>query len=102
MLTFLVPSFLAAIAFTVVAICAIVWAVLFPIRLLFKLMFGLLGAIVSVLLVPILLLVVGVVAVAALAAAFIAALVPLLPLLAMALVAWAIYKGVSRRTSPAL
>lgn len=106
MLTFLVLSSLAAMAFVMGAVGllvgGIIWLVLFPIRLLFRLVFGVAGLFLGLLLVPILGVVAAVVVVALLAAVAIAALVPLLPLLALLLIGWAFYKAVTRRTSPAI
>jgi hypothetical protein len=106
MLTFLVLSSLAAMAFVMGAVGllvgGIVWLVLFPVRLLFKLVFGVAGVLLGLLLVPILGIVAAIVAVAVLAAVAIAALVPLLPILALGFVGWALFKAVTRRTSPAI
>ena len=106
MLTFLVLSSLAAMAVAMGAVGllvgGIVWLVLFPIRLLFMLVFGVAGVLLGLLLVPILGVVAAIVAVVVVAAVAIAALVPLLPLIALALVGWALFKAVTRRTSPAI
>jgi hypothetical protein len=78
------------------------WAVLFPIRLAFKLIFGLVGLTLGAILLPLVLLVAGIAVVGALVAALIALITPLLPVLLLLLVGWAIYRVSSRRPSPVI
>lgn len=74
------------------------WAVLFPVRLAFKLTFGLVGLTLGALLMPFVLLLAGIAVVGALVAALIALITPLLPVVLLCLVGWAIYR-VSARSS---
>jgi hypothetical protein len=69
------------------------WLVFLPIRLLFKLLFGLGGLLVGVVAVPILLLLVVGGIVLALLAALASLVLPLLPVVLLGFVGWAIYKG---------
>jgi len=69
------------------------WALLFPIRLAMKLVFGILGVGLAAIVGPILLLVAVVAVLAALAAAFVALVLPLLPVLLLLVLGWAIYRG---------
>jgi hypothetical protein len=78
------------------------WAVLFPIRLAFKLLFGLVGLTLGAILLPFVLLVAGVAVVVALVAGLIALITPMLPVILFLLVGWAIYRVSSRRPSPVI
>jgi hypothetical protein len=78
------------------------WALLFPIRLAFKLMFGLIGLTLGAIFLPVLLLVAGIAVVGVLVAGLIALITPLLPVLLFLLVGWAIYRVSSRRPSPVI
>jgi hypothetical protein len=71
------------------------WAVLFPIRLAFKVIFGLGGLVLGAVLVPIVLVVVAVAVIGALIAGVIALVTPLLPVILLGLVGWAIYRASS-------
>lgn len=77
------------------------WIVAFPIRLFFKLLFGLGGLLLGVIMVPVVLVALAVGLIAALVAGFIALLLPLLPVILLGLVGWGIYKGASRRPTAA-
>ena len=70
----------------------LLWAVLFPIRLVLKLVFGLLGFGLAVLVVPVVVVVAGIALVGAIVAAIFALVAPLMPLLLVGLVGWAIYR----------
>ena len=74
------------------------WVVLFPIRLVLKLVFGILGIGLAVVAAPVVFLIAGVAIFAALAAAIIAIVMPLLPVILLGLLGWAIY-GMSTRPS---
>ncbi len=74
----------------------VLWAVLLPFRILFKLTFGLGGLLVGVIAAPLVLLVVVVGVVVALIGALLAVVLPLLPFVMLALLGWAIYRGATR------
>jgi hypothetical protein len=103
---FLALTFIAFALFCILGTVALVgflvkilfWAVLFPIRLAFKLIFGLVGLTLGAVLLPFVLLVAGIALVGALVAALIALVTPLLPVILLGLVGWAIYR-VSNRSS---
>lgn len=78
------------------------WLITLPIRILFRLMFGLGGGLLRLLLVPVIVLVFGVVAFALMLAAVVALLAPLVPVALLALAAWAIYRMTTRRSVPAI
>ena len=78
------------------------WLITLPIRILFRLMFGLGGGLLRLLLVPVIVLVFGVVAFALMLAAVVALLAPLVPVALVALAAWAIYRMTTRRSVPAI
>lgn len=107
MTTLLALALLGVAGFVLLAILAVVglvlkvllWTVLFPLRLAFKLLFGLLGVALAVIAAPIAmfggaLLVIGIAA-----AGFFALILPLVPVLLVALAGWAIYRASSRRRS---
>ena len=106
MLTFLVLSALALMVFVIggliaipiLAVASIVWLVLLPFKLLFKLIFGMGGMLLGLLAAPFLMLIVGVVLVGALLAGVLALLAPLLPIALLAVFAWALYRLISRRS----
>jgi hypothetical protein len=72
------------------------WAVFFPIRLAFKLIFGLLGLGLAVVLIPLVMIVAFIAIVGALLAALFAVVAPLLPVLLLGLVGWGIYRASTR------
>ncbi len=72
------------------------WALLFPLRLAFKLILGLVGLTLGALLIPFVLLIAGIAIIGALVAGLIALITPLLPVILLGLVGWAIYKVSSR------
>jgi hypothetical protein len=77
------------------------WLITFPIRLVFRLVFGLGGILLRFLFAPILMLVVGVAILVAFVAAVIALVTPLLPLAALAALGWVVYRvATSRRAMP--
>jgi hypothetical protein len=78
------------------------WAVLFPIRLALKLVFGVLGIGLAALVLPIVFVIAGVAIVGAIVAALFAIVAPLLPVLLLCFVGWAIYRASSRRPSPVI
>jgi hypothetical protein len=88
---------LTAVAFVGFLIKALLWAVFFPVRLILKLVFGTLGVVFGVLLVPIVAIVAGLAIAGALIAALVAIVAPLIPFVLLALVVWAIYKASTRR-----
>jgi hypothetical protein len=83
-----------ALLLIVVAVLAFGWLVTFPIRLAFRLVFGILGVILRLVFSPLILLVVGCVAVAAFV---LGALAHIVPLLLVGLGVWAVYRLVSGR-----
>jgi hypothetical protein len=95
---------IGAAVFFVIAALAVVgfflkllfWVVFFPIRLLLKLTFGILGFGLAALLAPLLFVVLAVVVVGAILSAIVALLAPLLPLLLVGLVGWLIYRASTR------
>lgn len=78
---------------------ALVWLVLLPFRLLFKLTFGVLGALLGLLFTPAIMLIAMVAIVAAFLAGVAALIAPLLPLLLVALVCWGVYRAATRRSA---
>jgi hypothetical protein len=95
------PFFLF-ILFAVFALCVAFWLVTLPFRILFGLLFGLGGALLRLLLAPLMLLVVGLVLFALLLAAVVAVLVPLVPIALLGLATWAIFRAMTRRSVPAV
>jgi hypothetical protein len=89
---------LAAIAIIGLVLKVLFWIVLFPIRLVLKLTFGLLGVALGAVLLPIVLVIAGIAILGAVLTALFAIVAPLLPVLLLALVGWAIYRASSRRT----
>jgi hypothetical protein len=98
-LAFAVFCILGTLALVGFVLKVLFWAVLFPIRLVFKLVFGIVGLGLAAFVGPILLLVAGIAVVGALAAAFIALVAPLLPLLLLAFLGWAIYRASTRSSA---
>lgn len=100
MLIFLVLSALALAAVVLggiiliplLAVGAFLWFVLLPIRLLFKLVFGLGGALLGLLLAPIVLLVIAVSLIGAAVTAVFSLAVPLVPVILLACLAWGLYR----------
>lgn len=78
------------------------WLVTLPFRILFRIVFGLGGGLLRLLLAPLMFLVFAVVVFAMLIAAVLAILAPLVPVALLALVAWAIYRMTARRSVPAV
>ena len=107
---FLILAFLATAAFFILATLALIglvlkvlfWVVFFPIRIVLKLTFGVLGLVFGVMLLPIVLVIAAVAVLGAIAAAIFAILAPLTPLLLLALVGWAISRASSQRPSPVM
>lgn len=108
MLTFLFLSSLAIVvaliglaALPILAIGAVVWLVLLPIKLLFgglfRLVFGIGGAVLGLLIIPLVMVVVVVALIGAFVTAVLGLLVPLLPVLLLVLLAWVIILGSGRR-----
>ena len=83
----------AAFVFVAFLIKMVCWAILLPLRLLFKLTFGLGGLVIGAVLAPVLILLVVAAVVVALVAAILSALLPLLPIVLLGLVGWAIYRS---------
>jgi hypothetical protein len=97
----------ACLIFTVVALLGLVlktilWIVLFPVRVILKLVFWIVGAGLGLLVLPVVLLVAAVAIVGALIAAILSLLAPLLPIAIVALVGWGIYRASTRRPSPVI
>jgi hypothetical protein len=86
----------AIVAFIAFVLKLIFWVVFFPIRLIGKLLFGLAGATLGLVLLPLVVILGGIALVGLVVAAIIAVLTPLLPVLLVALVGWAIYRTSSR------
>lgn len=78
------------------------WLVTLPFRILFRIVFGLGGGLLRLLLAPIIFLVFGVVLVALMIAAVLALLAPLIPVALLGLVVWAIYRLTTHRSMRAL
>ena len=104
--------FVAILLLPLLLIGAVIWLVLLPIRLLFhlpvglvggffSLLFGLAGALLGIVLVPVVLLVVGVALVGAFFAAALALLTPLIPIVLLGLLGWGVYR-LFVRPSPAV
>jgi hypothetical protein len=74
------------------------WLVTLPFRILFRIVFGLGGGLLRLLLAPIMFLVFGVVLVALMVAAVLAVLAPLIPVALLGLAAWAIYRLTTHRS----
>jgi hypothetical protein len=83
------------------ALKAVFWLVLFPVRLVFRIVFGALGLLLGALALPVLIVAGLLVGAVAVVAGLIALLLPLVPFVLLALVGWAIYKSAGR-TSPAV
>jgi hypothetical protein len=79
-----------------------VWLVTLPFRILFRIVFGLGGGLLRLLLAPIVFLVFGVVLFALVVAAVLAILAPLIPVALLGLAAWAVYRLTTRRLVPAV
>jgi hypothetical protein len=118
MLTFLLLSLFAFVAFgltgalalPLLAIAAVVWLVTLPFRLLFGLVFGVLGglfrlvfgiggALIGIILFPLVIVVAGIALVGAFVAAMLALLTPLIPVVLLALLGWGMYRASRPRTS---
>jgi hypothetical protein len=93
------------VALPLLLVGGVIWLVMLPIRLLFgfvfgglfRVFFGLLGGLLSLILVPLVMVVAAVALVGAFIAAIVALLAPLVPVLLLALLGWAIYKVSCRR-----
>jgi hypothetical protein len=100
MLTFLVVSSLAlgaaviagVAALPILAVGAVIWLVLLPFRLLFKLVFGVLGAAFGLLAAPLFVLVAGLALAGVVVTGTLALLAPLVPIALLALLVWGIYR----------
>jgi hypothetical protein len=101
-LAFAIFFIVAAFALVGFLLKILFWAVLFPIRLVFKLLFGLVGLTLGAVLLPFVLLVAGIAVIGALVAGLIALITPILPVLIFLFVGWAIYRVSSRRPSPVI
>ena len=106
-LSALALAFAGAVAIPFIVLGAVIWIVTFPIRLLFKLIGGILGIVFSVLggllglvVAPIVIVAVGIALIVAFLSAVVSLLAPLLPLALLGLLVWAIYR-VTRRPNPA-
>ena len=80
----------------------LLWAILFPIRLVLKLVFGIVGFGLAAVLLPIIVIIGGIAVVGALVAALFEVIAPLLPVLLLGLLGWAIYRASSSRPSPVI
>jgi hypothetical protein len=81
------------VAVIVFVLKVLFWVVLFPIRLAFKLAFGILGVGFAAIVAPLVLVIGGIAIVGALLAALFAIVAPLLPVILLGLVGWAIYRA---------
>ena len=103
---FVALAVIAAAVFCVLGTLALIgfvlkilfWVVLFPIRLAFKLVFGILGIGLAAIVAPVVLLIAGIAVIGALIAALLAIVAPLIPVILLVLVGWAIYR-ISRGSS---
>ena len=82
------------------AVKLLLWLVLLPFRILFKVVFGVGWLILGAIAAPLLLLLVGAAVLVAVIGALLAILLPLLPVVLLAALAWAIYRGTRRPTTP--
>ncbi len=104
MLTFLIICAFTAlavgglVAIPIFAVVSLVWLVLLPFRLLFKMLFGLGGMLIGLVVAPFVMLILGVVLIGALVAGLLALLAPALPIVLFALFGWALYRVVSGRS----
>ena len=80
------------VALPLLAVVALIWLVLLPIRWLFKLVFWMAGALLGLLLAPVVVIAVGIVLVGAFVASLLALLVPLAPIVLLALLVWGAYR----------
>ena len=78
------------------AVKVLLWLVLLPFKILFKVVFGLGWLILGAIAAPLLLLMVGVAVLVAVIGALLAIVLPLLPIVLLAAVAWAIFRGATR------
>ena len=115
MLTFLFFSLFAIAAFSLtgalalplIALAGVLWLVTLPFRLLFgfafggmfRLVFGIGGALLGIIFFPLILVVVGIALVGALVAGLAALLTPLIPVVLLALLGWGIYRASRPRAS---
>ncbi len=107
MLTFLLFTALALAAtvvgglfFVHLAVGAVFWLLLLPLRLIFKLVFGLGGLVLGMVMAPLIAVLVGVALLVALVLGALALLAPLIPLALLAGFAWALYRLFASRKSP--
>lgn len=88
------------VAVPVLVLAALFWLILLPIKLLvgfvfggfFRLVFGLLGAVLGVIMIPLLMVVAGVAIVGAVLAGLLALVAPLVPFALLFLLGWAVYR----------
>jgi hypothetical protein len=92
----------ATLALVGLVIKTVLWIVFFPIRFLLKLVFGILGAGLAMLVLPLMVLVAGIAIIGGIIAALLSLLAPLLPIALVALVGWGIYRASTRRPSPVI
>jgi hypothetical protein len=104
MLTFLFFSALALVAFATgglflipfLIVGAVIWLITLPFRLLFgglfRLIFGIGGALLGIVLAPLILVVVAIAVVGAFVAAVLALLTPLIPVMLLVLFGWGVYR----------
>ena len=100
MLVFLLLSALALAALGVggalvlpfLLLGAVLWLATWPIRFLFRLVFGVLGALLGLLVAPVVIVAVGFALLVAFAATVIALLAPLVPVVLVLLLGWAVYR----------
>jgi hypothetical protein len=98
-LVFMACVFLLGLAIVGIILKTFFWIVFFPIRILFKLVFGVLGAAFGLLILPIVLVIAAVAIIGGIIVALLSFLAPLLPVAIVALVGWAIYRASTRGPS---
>jgi hypothetical protein len=86
------------IAIPIMLISSLIWLVMLPFKLLFKLIFGLGGMLLGMLVAPIAMVIVGVVLVGAVVVGILALLAPLLPIVLLAVFGWALYRLLAGRS----
>lgn len=80
------------VALPLLLIGALIWVVLLPLRWLFKLVFGIGGALLGILIAPVVIIIAAVALAGVLVAALLALLAPLVPVVLLALLVWGAYR----------
>ena len=100
-------AFAGVVAIPFMLIGAVIWLVMLPFRIFFKLLgaifgmvFGLGGALLGLIIAPIVMVIVAVALIGAFVSALLSLVVPLMPVALLALLVWAVYR-LTRRPTPA-